>query len=275
MDQTDIADLFDARAPRYVTDDWHRRYAERLVAVTPLRPGDRVLDAGTGTAFAACAIARRVGPTGHVVGVDVSRRMLEHARQVVETAHVTNVALVEGDATELRELPAATFDAVVCAAGLLYMPVAKALSAWHRVLKPNGVVAFSTMKAGSPSAGRIFRACASRFGLDLQDPSEPLGSEERCRAVLQDAGFERVDVIAADVAFANIDLALAWDANFRAAGHVAARRLSARQQQDLREQYLRALSDAQQTDLAATARADVLFALGHRAGKQLALERPG
>ena len=44
-----IAELFDARAARYARDDWHRRYAEQLVAITPLRPGDRVLDAGTGT----------------------------------------------------------------------------------------------------------------------------------------------------------------------------------------------------------------------------------
>jgi hypothetical protein len=58
------------------------------------------------------------------------------------------------------------------------------------------VIAFSTMKAGSPSAGRIFRACAARFGLDLRDPSEALGTDDRCRAVLEEAGFDRLQVIA-------------------------------------------------------------------------------
>jgi ubiquinone/menaquinone biosynthesis C-methylase UbiE len=74
MDPHQIADIFNARAARYANDEWHRRYAEQLVDVTPLRTGDRVLDAGTGTGFAACAIARRVGPTGHVLGVATSQR---------------------------------------------------------------------------------------------------------------------------------------------------------------------------------------------------------
>ena len=131
MNSHDIADIFNTRAERYVNDGWHQRYANQLVCVTPLRPGDRVLDAGTGTGFAACAIARRVGTTGHVLGVDLSRGMLEQARRVIDAAQLANVELLEADATDLRELPASSFDAVVCAAGLLYMPVAKALSAWH------------------------------------------------------------------------------------------------------------------------------------------------
>lgn len=164
MTPQEVAAIFDARAERYIGDDWHRRYAEQLVTVAPLRPGDRVLDAATGTGFAACAIAKRVGPSGHVLGVDVSRGMLQQAQRVIDAERLTNVELREADAMDLRALAAATFDAVVCAAGLLYMSVADALAAWHRLLTSNGVVAFSTMQTGSPSAGRIFRACAGRFG---------------------------------------------------------------------------------------------------------------
>jgi ubiquinone/menaquinone biosynthesis C-methylase UbiE len=265
MDSHDIADIFNARAERYVNDGWHRRYADQLVAVTPLQTGDRVLDAGTGTGFAACAIARRIGPTGHVLGVDLSPVMLEQARRVIDAARLANVELLEADATDLGDLAASTLDAVVCSAGLLYMPVAKALSAWHRLLKPNGVIAFSTMKAGSPSAGRIFRECAEEFGLELKDPSEALGTEDRCRAVLEEAGFDRVQVIAGRVDFETLDATLAWDANFRAARHTATFALSATQEDAFRRQYLHALEEAQRTDRAAAARADVLFALGHRA----------
>ena len=264
MNPQDVAAIFDARAERYSGDDWHRRYAEALVAVTPLRPGDRVLDAATGTGFGACAIARRVGPAGHVLGVDVSRGMLQQARRLIDDARLTNVDLLEADATDLRELAASTFDAVVCAAGLLYMPVSNALAAWHRLLTPHGVVAFSTMQAGSPSAGRIFRECAAKYGWELQDPSEALGTEDRCRAVLDDAGFDRVQVTAARVDFGHLDPTLAWEANFRASSHLAARPLSPQAQDALRLAYLRALDEAQRADLAAAARADVLFAVARR-----------
>jgi len=264
MNPQDVAEIFDARAERYSGDDWHRRYAEQFVAVVPVRPGDRVLDAGTGTGFAARALARRVGAEGHVLGVDVSFGMLQQARRVIDAEQLTNIELLEADVTDLRELPATTFDAVVCAAGLLYMPVARALSAWHRLLKPNGIVAFSTMKAGSPSAGRIFRECASRFDLNLKDPSEALGTEEPCRAVLHDAGFDRVEVTAGRVDFEAFDPLLAWEANFRAAGHAGARDLSPQAQAALREEYLRALEEARREDLSDASRADVLYAVARR-----------
>ena len=265
MDPHQVADIFNARAERYVNDDWHRRYAEQLVRVTPLRPGDRVLDAGTGTGFAAYAIARRVGPTGHVLGVDLSPAMLEQARSVRDAALLTNVEWLEADVTDLCHLAASTFDAVVCSAGLLYMPVAKALREWHRLLTSDGVAAFSTMKVGSPLAGRIFRECAARFGLDLDDPAESLGTEDRCRHVLEDAGFDRLRVISGRVDFETLDPTLAWEANFRAAGHAAARALSAERQHVLRQQFIDALNQARRADLAASSRADVIFAIGQRA----------
>lgn len=265
MDPHEVADIFNARAERYVNDDWHRRYAEQLVAVTPLRHGDRVLDAGTGTGFAACAIARRVGPTGHVQAVDISPGMLAQARIVIGAAELGNVDCLEADVSDLRDLAASTLDAVVCSAGLLYMPVAKALREWRRLLKSDGVVAFSTMRVGSPSAGRVFRECAARFGLDLKDPSEALGTEGRCRHVLEEAGFDRLRVIPGRVDFQTLDPTLAWEANFQAAGHAAARALRVEQQNVLRQQFIDALRQAMQVGLAASSRADVIFAIGRRA----------
>lgn len=264
MENHEIVESFNARAERYAGDDWHQRYAAQLVHAAPIGPGDRVLDAATGTGFAAIAIARKVGPAGRVVAIDLSPGMLDRARRGIDAAQLANVDLVEGDATDLRDFPASSFDAVVCSAGLLYMPVAKALAAWHRVLRPDGVVAFSTMRAGSPSGGSIFRTCAAKFGLALTDPSEPLGSEDRCRAALEAAGFASIDVIAGHLTFKTVDSTLAWEANFRGAGHAAARTLSPALQEELREQYVRAYEQAMRDDPERCAYADVLFAIGRR-----------
>jgi ubiquinone/menaquinone biosynthesis C-methylase UbiE len=264
MDPANISSLFDARAPHYAHDDWHRRYAEQLVAVVPLRPGDVVLDAGTGTGFAACAIAQRVGSTGRVIGVDLSRGMLEQAQHTLQARRFEHVELLQADVTELSHHDSGAFDAVVCSAGLLYMPVAKALREWHRLLKPQGIVAFSTMRAGSPSAGRVFRECAAEFGVVLHDPSEPLGTEERCRDALEQAGFDVVNVTAAAVNFGVLDLDAAWEANFGSAKHAAARSLDPRQQAELRHRYVEALQRALDADRAGSSRADALFAIGRR-----------
>jgi ubiquinone/menaquinone biosynthesis C-methylase UbiE len=70
---------FDARAERYDQNEWYRACAERLVELSDLGHGAMVLDAGTGTGFAAIAAARAVGAHGRVAGspVDVLSRMIE------------------------------------------------------------------------------------------------------------------------------------------------------------------------------------------------------
>jgi ubiquinone/menaquinone biosynthesis C-methylase UbiE len=264
MELQEVAEIFNRRAAKYVNDEWHRRYAEQLVDVTPLRQGDRVLDAGTGPGFAARAIARRVGPTGHVLGVDISPRMLEQARIVIDGAHLTNVDLLEADVSDLRDLATASFDVVVCSAGLLYMPVDKALREWHRLLDTDGVIAFSSMKAGSPLMNRLFIECAKQFGVDVKDRSAPLGTEERCRQVLEETSFDRVQLISARVDFEFVDLTLAWDANFRSAGSEVTRALSTEQQNLLRQQYQEALQHAVQVNPDGARGAEVTFAIARR-----------
>jgi SAM-dependent methyltransferase len=223
-----------------------------------------VLDAATGTGFAARAIARRVGPAGHVLAVDISPKMLEQARIVLRDAQLGTVSCVEADVLDLRDLADSTFDAVVCSAGLLYMPAARALREWHRLLKTDGIVAFSTMRAGSPMPGRVFRDCAAKFGLEVKDRSEALGTEDRSRHALEEAGFDRLHMIPGRVDFDNPDLERAWEASFRAAGP-AARALSAERQNELRRQYLDVLRHEIHVDAVTAARVDVIFAIGQRA----------
>ena len=257
-----IADTFDQRAPNYGKGEWHRVYAERLVELAALQPRQVVLDAGAGTGFAAVAIARAVGPTGRVVAIDISPGMLAEARTAIDAAGITNVEVAQADATTLSQFDASTFDAVICAAALLYMPVASALREWHRVLAPGGLVGFSTMCEGSPKAGQLFRDCAREFGVDgLEDPSAALGSAVRCRAALTAAGFRDLAVIAEHVDFSAADLERAWDSNSRSPSHIAVRELSDVDREALRARYESALSDRLASD-ATFARADVLYAFG-------------
>lgn len=261
----EIAASFDARAGSYARNEWHRRCAERLVELCQLRSGQRVLDAGTGTGFVALAAARNVGSEGAVVGVDVSQGMLKEAHAAVVASRLLNIELVEDDATQMPHLADESFDAIVCAAGLLYMPVAAALQEWHRLLRPGGLVAFSTMKAGSPPGGRIFRECARQFGLSLKDPSEALGSDSACRRALASAGFEVPEIVAETVEFSTQDLTLAWESNSRSEGHADVQRLSPDAQEAFREAYLSALARDVEAHPDAHRHAEILYATGRKA----------
>ena len=262
-DTEQIAATFNERAAGYAGGAWHRIYAERLVDLADLRPGQSILDAGAGTGFAALEIARRVGPSGRVIAVDISPGMLTEARAAAAAAGITTIDILLADATELSRFPSSSFDAAICAAALLYMPVGPALAEWHRLLVPGGRVGFSTMRAGSPPAGELFRDCAAAFGLRLTDPSATLGSEDRCRAALTAAGFNDISIVAEHIDFSAADLARAWNSNSRSASHTAVGDLSDVDREQLRVRY----EDALRARLAAEpafARSEVLYAFGSK-----------
>lgn len=261
-----VAEAFNLRAAVYSRSGWHKRCAERLVELCRLRAGDRVLDAATGTGLAAIAAAAVIGEQGRVLGVDVSSGMLREARTAVEASGLMNIELLEADAVRLPDHFSGAFDVITCAAGLLYMPVPGALREWHRLLAPGGLIAFSTMRTGSPPAGRMFRDCAGVFGLSLRDPCEPLGTASACRTVLADAGFEVEQMVSEALDFTAQDFAMAWESNFKAVGLGDVQALTAEDQAALKTAYLDALARATRDNPGELARADLLYVFARRAG---------
>lgn len=260
----EIADAFNRRAPQYARGNWHRASAARLVELCALRPGMRVLDAGTGTGFAALAAAPLVGPNGRVVGVDVSPGMLRQADAARREARLDHVELLEANALDLPMIAEGSFDAVVCACGLLYMPASRALREWRRLLAPGGRLAFSLIESGSPPAARIFRECAARFGVQLRDPCATLGSVSACRQLLREAGYGIERVVREAVTFSAEDLALAWESNARSAAYAEVRQLSPEDREALQRVFLDTLAREDARDADALRRSVVIYALATR-----------
>lgn len=213
-----LRDAFDERAVHYRKSDFHRAYAGQLVAEVPLEPGWTVLDVAAGTGFVSREVSRVIGPTGRVVAVDLSELMLQALSEDCRGPEPGSAPIepVVGDAMALA-LADESVDAVVCGAGLLYMDPARALAEWFRVLRPGGVVAFSTMRADEPPASRLFRVHARGYGLDLSDLSARLGSEQACEEALTAAGFTGCRVSDGQVTFSERDLDRAWDVHLRMA----------------------------------------------------------
>src|SRR6187551_2251898 len=88
-----------------------RAHHEHLRAAYGISPGDEVLDIGCGTGLTTREAARAAAP-GRVVGVDISGRMLERARQLTAAERLDNVRYERGDA-QVHSFDPAGFDVVI------------------------------------------------------------------------------------------------------------------------------------------------------------------
>jgi arsenite methyltransferase len=99
-------------------------------------PGERLLDVGCGPGFYVAELLERVGPDGHVAGVDTSAPMLAIAAD--RAAGHENVELLDAPATALP-FEAESFDGAISVQVLEYVEdIARVLAEFHRVLRPGG-----------------------------------------------------------------------------------------------------------------------------------------
>jgi ubiquinone/menaquinone biosynthesis C-methylase UbiE len=131
------ADTFDAAPLSF----WSR-YGQRTIDHLNLRSGDRVLDVCCGTGASAIPAAIAVGPTGSVLGVDVSEGLLGLAREKAQ--HLSNIEFQNHDCMALG-LPDGQFDAIVCVFGIFFLPdMTAALRELWRMVKPGGKLAITS-----------------------------------------------------------------------------------------------------------------------------------
>jgi ubiquinone/menaquinone biosynthesis C-methylase UbiE len=137
----DVRDSFRNVAANYSRSNFHTSTIRLQEVVDLARPkkGDLALDVATGTGNTALALAPHVR---RVVGLDVTREMLDEARRVAAERSITNVDWVMGDAENLP-FQDATFDVyVVRAAPHHFLHVDAFLAEAFRVLKPDRDAAF-------------------------------------------------------------------------------------------------------------------------------------
>ncbi len=106
--------------------------------IEPIRPGETVLDIGSGAGMDLLLAARQVGPEGKAIGVDMTEAMRERAQSAARAASLTNVEVRAGDA-EALPVEDASID-VVTSNGVLNLVPDKeqAFSEIMRVLRPGG-----------------------------------------------------------------------------------------------------------------------------------------
>jgi SAM-dependent methyltransferase len=119
-------------------------------ALRTLRPGERVVDVGSGSGFDTVVAAGQVGPTGQVIGVDMTEEMLTKARRTASQLGLDRVEFRQGLAEELP-VPTGWAD-VVISNGVINLCADKeaVFAEIHRVLRPGGVLQFADIANGKP-----------------------------------------------------------------------------------------------------------------------------
>lgn len=164
----------------------------RALALADARSGEKAIDVGCGPGGTTAALAKSVGPDGHVLGVDISRPLIEAAKAQA----LANATFLVADATT-HPFEAASFDLVFSRFGVMFFadPVA-AFANLCRALKPSGRLAFVCWRTPQENPwGLVPLKAAAPFlpPMPRPGPEDPgqysFGDRARVERILTGAGF--------------------------------------------------------------------------------------
>jgi arsenite methyltransferase len=172
-------------------------------ATASLKPGEVVVDLGSGGGLDVFLAAQQVGPTGRAIGIDMTPEMIERARRNAAKAKLANVEFYEATIDRLP-LPDGSVDCIISNCVINLAPDKQAVfREMYRVLKPGGRVAISDIALKQPLPPALARDVMAYVGCIAGAISIT-----QFEAGLAAAGFDAVRVVdsGADLnAYANVE----------------------------------------------------------------------
>jgi ubiquinone/menaquinone biosynthesis C-methylase UbiE len=164
-----------------------------LLEMAALQLGECVLDIACGTGLVTFPAATSVGTDGRVQATDLSEKMVAWVRDEAIKRKALNVTSDWMDAEDLK-FPDSSFDAVLCALGLMYVPdPTKALGEMRRVLKPGGRAVVAVWGARRACGwAEIFPIVDARVQSEVCPMFFQLGTGEALRYTFENAGFSEI-----------------------------------------------------------------------------------
>ncbi len=174
---------------------------EQLLAAAKAAPGEQVLDIGCGTGVTTEPFARAVGPRGHVTAADISKPMLDAARQRIAVSGLGNVTLLLADA-QVHDFPAAAFDLVTSRLGVMFFAdPGAAFRNLRKALRPGGRLCMAVWAMVSESTHQSLPLEIAMRHLGAPAPQSPrapgpnaYGDRDYLRGILADAGYAGIAI---------------------------------------------------------------------------------
>ncbi len=201
-----LIQVFDDGSEQYgrVGPDFFSYFGNKLVEHAELVEGSTVLDVACGRGSSLLPAYFRVGPSGEVIGIDLSSEMVAETQKEVEVSDLHGIRVQLMDAEDLQ-FPAETFDSVLCGLALFFFPnVERALAEIHRVLKPGGF--FTTTTFGQEDSrweafDELIIAYKDKFRpVPLVERASFDNAEEIIEALTK-AGFNEIEIFSEDKEF--------------------------------------------------------------------------
>lgn len=209
-----VSTVFDSSGPKYFA-----YFGERLVQLSGVKEGEKVLDVASGKGASLFLAAEKVGKNGKVIGIDIARGMVNETNLEIQRRTVKNAEAMVMDAENLS-FTNETFDHILCGFAVFFFPDYKtAFNEFKRVLKNGGRFSFTTFSRKRDEKfswlDDLFKKYLSQFKDELDEYQEgdspEFHTEEGLYKILKETGFKNTQVISEEKVFLYKDEQEWWD----------------------------------------------------------------
>jgi ubiquinone/menaquinone biosynthesis C-methylase UbiE len=188
--------------------DWHEAvdrqiapFGFRAMERADIQPGQHVLDVGCGCGETTVELARRVGASGSVTGVDISQLLIDTARQASNRSNFSNVRFEVADAQTFA-FPPHSVDFVFSRFGVMFFDDPEAAFAnFRKALRCGGRLSFVCWPAPQDHKFMTIPMAAARRHITLPQPGDPeapgpfaFADSGRVKRILSGAGFSEIQI---------------------------------------------------------------------------------
>lgn len=208
-----IQGIFDRTAPDYgqTYNTYFNQSGKKMVELAAPLAGSKVLDIATGRGAVLKEVSQKVGPQGHVIGIDISPQMIHETSKALQS--LSNIKLRCMDAEQL-DFADKSFDLIFCGFGLFFFPnVLTALQEMRRVLKPQGKLWLSSWGEKNLNVDTFNEALIS-LGIKVKISAHDFVKNENLKQILASANFHNIQIRADEIEYVYPSFDYWFDSNW-------------------------------------------------------------